>query len=68
MLWTLSCLINAFLGGDVREPLCSRVYRQPPSRWRSAYIRTVDSVTARLWGDWLHCLHVHVRWFINHTP
>lgn len=68
MLWKISCIINFLLGGDIREPLCSRVYRQPPSQWRSVYVHNIDAVAAWLWGDWQHCLHVHVRWFINHAP
>ncbi|MFH5773617.1 hypothetical protein ACHFJ0_05145 [Paracoccus sp. NGMCC 1.201697] len=56
--WHWSCRINACLGGRADEPLCSRVFRQPNSAWRSAYLRTADWA----FGEEYHCLHIHLRW------
>ena len=43
--WTTSVTINRALGGQDSEPLCSRVYRQPPSLWRSAFMALMEGRT-----------------------
>ena len=58
MLWRASCLINRLLFGDRAEPLCSRVYRQPVSRWRSVYLFVADMAFA----EYQHCARVHRDW------
>lgn len=56
--WSVSVCINRTLGGRQSEPLCSRVYRQPPSRWRSMFMLTMD----RLFREVAHCENIHLRW------
>lgn len=55
--WTTSVAINRALGGQNSEPLCSRVYRQPPSIWRSAFMVLMDQALRSA-----HCEHIHFRW------
>lgn len=59
--WRASCWINCALGGRADEPLCSRVYRQPESRWRTAYLRLMDLA----FDEPDHCLRVHVIYLIR---
>jgi hypothetical protein len=56
--WTTSVTINRALGGQDSEPLCSRVYRQPPSLWRSAFMALMD----RAFRESAHCRNIHIRW------
>ena len=56
--WSVSVCINRGLGGTPSEPLCSRVYRQPPSRWRSAFMALMD----RAFAENAHCENIHSRW------
>ncbi|RDW14113.1 hypothetical protein [Paracoccus thiocyanatus] len=56
--WSASVCINRTLGGQQSEPLCSRVYRQPPSLWRSAFMVLMD----RLFFEKAHCRNIHLRW------
>lgn len=56
--WTTSVAINRALGGQNSEPLCSRVYRQPPSIWRSAFMVVMDQA----FKEPAHCEHIHSRW------
>lgn len=56
--WKWSCRLNTLLGGDPTEPLCSRVYRQPDSVWRTIYFEIMDwrfkeiHHCARIYGEW----------------
>lgn len=52
--WRTSCAINACMGGDPSEPLCSRA-------WRMAWTRFIDAMQI-LWRDPVHCEDVHIRW------
>lgn len=56
--WSVSVCINRSLGGKPSEPLCSRVYRQPPSRWRSVFMMLMD----RAFAESAHCETIHSRW------
>jgi len=56
--WRASCRINALLMGDPTRPLCSRVFVQPNSAWRSAYLRVTDWA----FDEPHHCLRVHLLW------
>ncbi|MDQ7263987.1 hypothetical protein NM680_19510 [Paracoccus sp. PS-1] len=56
--WSASVCINRTLGGQQSEPLCSRVYRQPPSFWRSAFMALMD----RVFAERAHCESIHSRW------
>ncbi len=56
--WRTSVTINRALCGSRGEPLCSRVYRQPPSVWRSAFMRAMNF----LFGEATHCEDIHARW------
>lgn len=56
--WSTSVAINRALGGRHSEPLCSRVYRQPPSLWRSVFMATMD----RAFKEVAHCENIHERW------
>ena len=56
--WAASLLINRALCGSASEPLCSRVYRQPPSRWRAVFMFCADLA----FGEFQHCARVHSRW------
>lgn len=56
--WRLSCAINARLGGDPEEPLCSRVFRQPAAFWRSLYI----AVMTPAFREREHCARVFLEW------
>jgi len=58
--WRASCWINAALLGDPTMPLCARVYRMPPSRFRTAYLRLMD----RLFEP-DHCMRVYARFLIR---
>ncbi|MFD2439932.1 hypothetical protein ACFSS8_07315 [Paracoccus kondratievae] len=44
--------------GQRSEPLCSRVYRQPPSLWRSFFMALMD----RMFRETAHCENIHLRW------
>ena len=56
--WRVSCAINARLGGDPTEPLCSRVWRQPASLWRILYCAIMD----RAFAEREHCARIHAEW------
>ncbi len=56
--WSTSVAINRALGARNSEPLCSRVYRQPPSLWRSLFMVTMD----RAFKEAAHCENIHSRW------
>lgn len=56
--WSVSVCINRTLGGHHSEPLCSRVYRQPPAAWRSAFLAVMD----RAFAEADHCEMIHLRW------
>ncbi|REF67173.1 hypothetical protein ATH84_102526 [Paracoccus versutus] len=56
--WSASVCINRTLGGQQSEPLCSRVYRQPPSPWRSAFMALMDCI----FSETAHCETIHSRW------
>lgn len=56
--WITSVAINRALCGDRTEPLCSRVYRQNPSHWRSAFMRCMNA----LFRETHHCETIHARW------
>lgn len=56
--WAASLLINRALCGSASEPLCSRVYRQPPSRWRAVFMFCADL----LFSEPDHCARIHRRW------
>lgn len=56
--WSASITINRALCGDRTEPLCSRVHRQQPARWRSLYMFTVDLI----FGEFDHCAKINARW------
>ncbi|WP_199260662.1 hypothetical protein [Paracoccus binzhouensis] len=56
--WSTSVRINRILGGQQSEPLCSRVYRQPPSWWRTVFMAAMD----RAFAESAHCENVHSRW------
>ena len=62
--WQASCICNALLLGDPSEPLCSRVYALPDSRWRTAYLRAMD----RAFGEQDHCLKIRVRFLLQRFP
>lgn len=61
MHWHLSCLLNFLLLGRSDEPLCSRVYRQPPSRFRTAYLKSMD----RVFDENQHCLRIHAQFLLQ---
>ena len=52
--WRASCFLNAFLGGRLDEPLCSRA-------WRGGWQRFIDAMQI-MWRDPVHCEDVHLRW------
>lgn len=56
--WKWSCRVNALLFGDPFEPLCSRVFRQPASRWRTRYLKAADFCFREVH----HCLYIHLDW------
>lgn len=56
--WERSCFCNRLLLGDKSEPVCSRIYRQPPSRWRSAFLRLMNWYFEE--SD--HCHRLHRLW------
>ena len=58
-LWRLSCAINVTLLGHPKEPLCSRIYRWRPSRFRSLYITVIDGTFKRVFNQDNHCLSIH---------
>lgn len=58
MHWQASCAVNRLLFGDRAEPLCSRVYRQPPSLWRSVYLFAADLT----FKEYRHCWRVNRDW------
>lgn len=60
--WITSVAINRALCGDRTEPLCSRVYRQNPSPWRSAFMRCMNA----LFRETRHCETIHARWIETH--
>lgn len=57
----LSCLLNTVLLGNPKEPLCSRVYRQPPSPYRTHYLILMDII----FQEQDHCLRIHAEFIIN---
>ena len=61
--WRASVALNTALCGDRSEPLCSRVYRQPDSLWRSVYLFTADL----LFAEYQHCRNIHARWHCRAT-
>lgn len=56
--WNFSTRLNYMLYGSRHEPLCSRVYRQRPSIYRTAYIQAMDI----LFREKNHCLRVYKIW------
>lgn len=56
--WSTSVRINRALCGDRTEPLCSRVYRQNPSIWRSGFMIAMNL----LFRESAHCKGIHDRW------
>lgn len=56
--WDVSCALNARLGGDPDEPLCSRVFRQPRTIWRACYV----ALMVPLLGERGHCGRVFADW------
>lgn len=56
--WDASTALNRIFMGDCSEPLCSRVYRQRRSAFRTAYLRIMDIV----FFEKNHCQRVHRRW------
>lgn len=61
--WEWSCRINYYLcNGRRDEPLCSRVFRQPNSWWRTAYIKSIDRAAIIFLRDIHHCLYIHLDW------
>lgn len=56
--WAASLVVNRALCGSASEPLCSRVYRQRPSAWRSAFMFCADL----LFGEPYHCAQINRRW------
>lgn len=58
--WKCSCALNALLGGRADEPVCSRVYRQGPSRFRSWFLDRMD----RCFDETAHCLRVHAQFLL----
>ncbi len=62
--WNISVCINRSLCGGRSEPLCSRVYRQPPSRWRSTFMALMD----RAFAETAHCENIHLRWRAQANP
>ncbi|WP_347267672.1 hypothetical protein [Paracoccus sp. (in: a-proteobacteria)] len=62
--WSVSVCINRVLCGTQSEPLCSRVYRQPPSLWRSLFMAAMD----RAFAETAHCEQIHSRWQVRRDP
>lgn len=58
--WRASCALNLVLGGRSDEPLCSRVFGKPPSRFRRAYLMAMD----KLFNESSHCLRVHAQYLL----
>lgn len=56
--WRASLVINRALCGNASEPLCSRVHRQKPARWRSVFMFCADIA----FGEADHCAKIHRRW------
>ena len=56
--WITSVRINRVLCGNRTEPLCSRVYRQPPSFWRALFMQAMDA----LFREDGHCESINRRW------
>ena len=56
--WRASVALNRALCGNASEPLCSRVWRASPSRWRSVYLFAADIAFA----EYDHCRRVHRDW------
>lgn len=58
--WGTSLACNAVCLGSPQEPLCSRIYRQPDSRARDAYLRAADAV----FHESGHCRRVWLTWAV----
>ena len=61
--WKRSCALNALLGGRPDEPVCSRIYRQDPSRFRTWFLARMD----RCFAENSHCLRIHAQYLYYTT-
>ena len=62
--YAASCVLNRMLMGNRYEPLCSRVYRSRPSRFRSAYLAAMN----RLFNESSHCERIFLVYLMRKTP